>query len=459
MMGDDNGIRSQSTVVVIGAGYAGIAAALSLRDCGINVQVVEASNRIGGRACSERRPSVVLDHGGQWVGRTQTRLLSWADRFGCETFPTWDVGEHWEVWHDGTLRRFRGYGPEDGPGMAQYEEAIRALDLMARTVPRDNPEDAKNIELWDGQTAESFFLEHVPNSDARRRLALMVQGVWSCEPRDVSLFHLLFYIASAGGTSQLMATQSGAQEFRFVGGAQAPLFAAAEELGASTVHMNTRVRSVDETRDGVVVNTSKGKITAQMVVVATSPGATQKLSFNPGLPVAKQRWIERSVMGNVAKVHAVYSQPFWRDMGLSGQAVLFGDDPVGVVFDNSPPDAAVGVLVAFVYGDRFRRWSASGDAQRKASVLSTFEKLFGQAAGNSVHYVEKNWPADPFAFGGYAAVPSPGTWFEYAALGWRRPIGAIYWAGSDTASTWNGYFEGAILSGERAAKEVAVALR
>lgn len=458
MIEDTQKIPTKSTVVVIGAGYAGISAAINLRDQGIDVHVIEASDRIGGRAYSERLAAVTLDHGGQWVGRTQNRLLSWAERFGCLTFPTWDDGEHWEMWHDGTLRRFTGLGPRNAPGVAPYEKMCEELDSMARTVVLDRPERTTGIESFDGQTAESFFLERVSDVEARRRLTLMVQGVWSCEPRDVSLFHLLFYIASAGGTCQLMATRNGAQELRFVDGSQAPLSAAVKHMG-DAVHVNTRAQAINESCRGLVtVCTSKGSIVAQKVIVATSPGAATKLVFGAGLPLAKRRWIQRSIMGNVAKVHAIYKRPFWRDAGLSGQAVLYGDGPVSVVFDNSPQDATVGVLVAFIYGDRFRRWSVGDDKGRKVSVLSTFVRLFGAAAKTPSQYVEKNWPTDPWAFGGYAAIPSPGTWFEYGEHGWREPTGSVHWAGSDTASRWNGYFDGAISSGERTAREVVAAL-
>ncbi len=293
----------------------------------------------------------------------------------------------------------------------------------------------------------------MPDEDARRRLALAVQGVWTVEPRDISLFHLLFYVASAGGFDQLMETQGCAQERRFADGAQSVALAMAEHLG-NRVRLNSAVRHIEHASDGVRVHTDETAVHASHVVVATSPGAAVRLRFTPALPPSRNRWMERSPMGDVTKIHTVYETPFWRARGLSGQATVYGNHSVGVVFDNSPEDARAGVLVSFVYGERQQRWSVRTAAERRADVLATLREIFGDEAANPVQYTEKSWPEDPWAHGGYAANPAPGVWVEHGAAGWRTPCGRVHWAGSETASVWNGYIDGAIASGQRAAAEI-----
>jgi monoamine oxidase len=305
---------------------------------------------------------------------------------------------------------------------------------------------------------QSFFESMVPDDDARRRLALSVQGVWTVEPRDISLFHFLFYVASAGGYEQLMETEGCAQERRFVRGAQSVALAMADHL-ADRIHLHTRVTGIDRDETGVRIETDRGAVSASYAIVAASPGAALRINFSPPLPLARHRWMERSPMGDVAKIHAVYETPFWREQGLSGQATVYGDPAVGVVFDNSPIDGNVGVLVAFVYADRVHRWSTLPEDQRRTQVLSTLETLFGARAAAPTHYTEKLWSQDPWAFGGYAASPAPGVWFEHGATGWRSPCGRIHWAGTETAAVWNGYIDGAISSGHRAADEILSALR
>ncbi|TQR84407.1 flavin monoamine oxidase family protein [Mycobacterium hodleri] len=449
-----------ATVVVVGAGYAGLSTALALHDEGVDVLVLEGSDRVGGRVLSERVDGdLVVDHGGQWVGPTQTRLLAAAERFDCTTFPTYNTGDHLELWSDGVTRPFHGAGPDGAPGVDAYVAAAEVIDEWAATIDLNDPTAHPRLVEWDSETVQSYLDRTVSDEDARLRLALAVQGVWTVEPRDISLFHLMFYVASAGGFDQLMETEGCAQERRFTGGAQAVALAIAEHLGDRVV-LETPVWHVETLDDGRVrVDTERGQVLADRVVVATSPGAAVRIRFSPPLPQARNRWMERTPMGDVAKIHTVYDTPFWRADGYSGEATAYGDHSVGVVFDNSPDDGSVGVLVSFVYADRQHRWSALAPEQRRADVLATLTALFGERAGNPLQYLEKTWPDDPWARGGYAANPAPGVWTEHGATGWRTACGPVHWAGTETSSVWNGYIDGAIGSGHRAAAEVTAALR
>ena len=450
-------LPQRCAVVVVGAGYAGLSAALELRASGVDVHVLEAQDRVGGRIWSEDRDGVAVDHGGQWVGPTQTRLLAWAARFGCATFPSHDAGEHVEVWADGSRHAFWTGMASTGPGAEEYDILETRMDAMAATIDLDDPFACPHLEEWDSETVESWLVRNVDSEAARRRFALTVQGVWSCEPREISLFHLLFYIAGGGGMDSLMETIGYAQDSRFVGGAQTPALRAAAELG-DRVHLATPVLAVRQTVDGVTVETAQGAVAADRVVITSTPAATARLRFEPPLPAARRRWLSRSPMGDVAKVHVRYDRPFWRDAGLSGQVVAYDDQPVGVVFDNSPADGSSGVLVAFVYGDRYREYAALSADDRRAAVLAVLARAFGEAATHPIDHVEKLWPDDEWAEGGYAAVPVPGAWFAHGRDGWRTPCGRIHWAGTETATVWNGYMDGAIRSGERAAAEVLAVL-
>lgn len=450
----------KATVVVVGAGYAGLSAALALHDDGADVLVLEGSDRVGGRVLSERVDGgLVVDHGGQWVGPMQTRLLAAAERFGCATFPTYNTGDHLELWSDGVTRPFRGAGPDDAPGVDAYVAAADVIDELAATIDLDDPTAHDRLTEWDSETVQSYLDRTVDDEAARLRLALAVQGVWTVEPRDISLFHLLFYVASAGGFDQLMETEGCAQERRFTDGAQSVALAIAAHLGDRVV-LDAPVRHVATLdRGGVRVDTDRGQILADRVVVAASPGAAVRIRFTPPLPQARNRWMERTPMGDVAKIHTVYDTPFWRADGHSGEATAYGDNAVGVVFDNSPDDAGVGVLVSFVYADRQHRWATLSPERRRADVLATLTALFGARAGEPLQYMEKLWPDDPWAHGGYAANPAPGVWTEHGASGWRTACGPIHWAGTETSSVWNGYIDGAIASGQRAAAEITTALR
>ncbi|QWF23215.1 FAD-dependent oxidoreductase [Nocardioides sp. LMS-CY] len=452
------GLPDRASVVVVGAGYAGLTTALTLADAGVDVVVLEAADRPGGRVWSAPHPRAhAIDHGGQWVGPTQTRLLALAERFGCPRFPTYDDGVHLELWTDGSIHEGTSAQDSAAPGHEEYRQAVAELEALAARVDLDDPAATPDAERLDSTTVASW-LATVPEA-ARPRLALAVQGVWAVEPRDLSLLHLAFYVASAGGWDQLMLTRGHAQDQRFVDGAQAPALAVTAHLGPR-VHLGTPVRAIRGGGPaGYTLETDRGAVRADRVVVTTTPPAARAIAFDPPLPAARRRWLERSVMGDVAKIHLVYERPFWRDEGRSGQASLFtADDLPGVVFDNSPVDGGCGVLVAFVYGDRLRTWAALDDERRRASLLGTLGRLFGAEATRPVDLLVQDWVEDPWAGGAYAAVPAPGAWVEYGHRGWRAPRAGIHWAGSETSGVWHGYIDGAIRSGDRAAAEVLDAL-
>jgi monoamine oxidase len=444
--------------LVIGAGYSGLAAALRLHELGIDVTVLEASDRIGGRIWTEHRDGRwAVDHGGQWAGPTQTHLLELARRFGCTTFETWDTGSHLEIWRDGSTIPYRGGAPERGPGIDEYNRITTTLDAMARSIDLAEPWHTPRFAEWDAQSVQDFFVAHTDDVDAHARLALFVEGLWCAEPHEISLFHLLFYMAAAGGFDQLMDTAGGAQELRFHDGAGGPAAAIATMLGAR-VRRADPVRRIAYSDDGVTVTTDTATFHAGRAIVAVPPPACAAIEFSPALPPSRRGWLLGNPMGQVAKIHARYASPFWRAHGLAGIATLYDDGPLGVVFDNSPEDATSGVLVGFVYGARVAPWAAMDADARRAATLGSLASIVGPTALDPVDYTEQDWADDAFARGGYEAFAAPGVWTAHGRDGWRTPTRTLHWAGTETADQWNGYMEGAIAAGYRAADEVAATL-
>jgi monoamine oxidase len=158
----------------------------------------------------------------------------------------------------------------------------------------------------------------------------------------------------------------------------------------------------------------------------------------------------------VIKVHCRYRRRFWVDEGLSGQTIS-DEGAVQVCADNSPPSGAPGVLVGFIEEVEAMRLVSRSAADRRAAVLAALVRYFGPEAGEPLEYREKNWGDDPFCRGVDGGYWPQGVWTGYGhAL--RAPIGTLHWAGTETASIWNGKMEGALLSGRRAMEEVLQAL-
>jgi len=443
-------------VIVIGAGYAGVTAAVTLADAGADVLLVEARDRVGGRTLSERLPDgTLVDHGGQWAGPTQRRLLALAEREEVATFPTHDTGENVE-WRDGTPYRYTGLIPSSDPeAVAESITAMLDLNLMALEVPVDAPWKAPEAAEWDAITVQSWLDAEVEHPGARQNLTLAVEAVFSAQPADLSLLHFLFYTHAAGGLTPLLGVTGYAQDRRFVLGAQETANRLAATLG-DRVLLGSPVRAVRQGEDGVEVRYDGGSTTGRYAVVALPPALAGRLSYSPALPGLRDQLTQRMPMGTVIKCHAVYETPFWRGDGLSGQ-VTADTGAVRVVFDNSPADGSRGVLMGFIEGEQGRIWGARSQDDRRREFLDLMTRTFGPQAAEPITYVDKVWADDEWARGGYAGLMPPGGWTSYGeAL--RAPVGRLHWAGTETATAWNGYIDGAIESGERAAREVLARL-
>jgi monoamine oxidase len=158
----------------------------------------------------------------------------------------------------------------------------------------------------------------------------------------------------------------------------------------------------------------------------------------------------------VIKCLAIYDEPFWRRAGYNGQAASDGPG-AQVTFDTGPPAGSPGILLGFVTAAEARRLTRADPARRRAEVLASFARYFGPAATRPADYVEHDWTADQWTRGCYGAHFPPGTWTQFGpAL--RRPAGLLHWAGTETATHWSGYMDGAVESGQRAAGEVQKAL-
>ncbi len=218
------------------------------------------------------------------------------------------------------------------------------------------------------------------------------------------------------------------------------------------------MRRIEHGRDGVVVHggghpgEQQHLVRARRAVIAIPPTLTARIAYSPSLPAIRDQLTQRMPQGAVIKTMAIYDRPFWRDEGLSGHAV---SDAVAarVTFDNSPPDHTPGVLLGFLEGRLARQWGGRPARERRAAVLAGHTHLFGPAAAEPVGFVEQVWAAEEWTRGCYGCVMTPGGWTGFGAA-LRAPIGALHWAGAETATEWSGYMDGAVQSGERAASEV-----
>jgi monoamine oxidase len=442
----------EADLVVVGAGLAGLAAARTGVAAGSSVVVVEARDRVGGRVLNEDIGSgKVVEVGGQWIGPTQDRLAALALELGVETFRTYADGDN-VIEYGGRLRRYRGTIPRLNPAvLVDFGQAQQRLNLMARRVPREAPWEAPRAQRLDGQTVASWMRRNVRTKGGRSLLELGIEAVWAAQPADMSLLHLLFYIHSAGSLERLFDTDGGAQQDRFVGGSQRVALRMADELGADRLILGQPVRTIRHGADGVTVEAAGAAVRARRAVVAIAPPLAARIAYDPPLPGFRDQLTQRMPLGTVVKCMAIYDEPFWRQEGLSGQA-LSDPGPVRLTYDNSPPDGSPGVLLGFLEGARARELGRRPVDERRTAVVGTFARLFGPRAARPVAYIERLWADEEWTRGCYGCHMPPGAWTAYGpAL--RAPIGPLHWAGAEYATVWNGYMDGAVRSGEATARE------
>jgi monoamine oxidase len=471
----------EADVAIVGAGLAGLVAARRLVAAGKRPLVVEARDRVGGRLLNEEiGDGKVVEVGGQWIGPTQERLAALAAELGVGTFPTHDEGRHL-IEMNGKVASFTGALTDARIGLvvelsraisplalADFEQARGRLDRMAREVPLEEPWMAPRAAEWDGQTFATWVGRNTRSEGARRLFELATEAVWAAEPGDVSLLHVLFYTHSGGGFNTLVGTGGGAQQDRFHGGSQRIALLMADELGAERLRLEAPVRLIEHGEDGVTVHATdlchpegykshrRLVVSARRAIVAIPPTLAGRVAYDPPLPARRDQLTQRMPQGTVIKTMAIYERPFWREEGFSGQATS-DTGPARVVFDNSPPDGTPGVLLGFLEGRLARQWGARDADQRREAVLAGHARLFGARAARPERFIERVWAEEEWTRGCYGCLMTTGGWTEYGrAL--RAPIGAIHWAGAETATVWNGYMDGAVQSGERAAAEALAAL-
>jgi monoamine oxidase len=455
-------------VVVVGGGLAGLTAARRLTAAGASVLVLEARDRVGGRTLNHSIGSgQVAEAGGEFVGPTQDHVVALAKEVGVATFDAYDTGANLYV--NGAVRlRYSdssplGTAPPDPLLTADIVKVVEQIDALAAKVPPDAPWNAPDAETYDAMTLETWTRQNTVNQDGmvailRPFLEALVGG----EPGDVSMLFVLAYVAAAGneqnpGTiERLMNVRGGAQQSRFVGGSQLVSQRLAAGLGSRVV-LNAPVRSIRQTSTGVTVVSDALTVNAKRAIVAVPPALAARIDYSPLLPAARDLLLQRLPMGALMKVEAVYETPFWRPNGLTGQFLTVGG-PVGYSFDNSPPEGKPGVLAGFVGGAQNLHWAPKSRAERRTAVLQQFARIFEDDRFLApIDYFDMDWTREQWSRGGPTAVAGPGTLTAYGpAL--RAPVGRIHWAGTETSGYWQGYMDGAVRSGERAASEVAAKL-
>ena len=442
----------ETEIVVVGAGIAGLTAASTLAGEGVDVLVLEARDRVGGRVWNTEIGGEANELGGQWVAPYQSAMHALLDDLGIGLFPSFRDGEHVYIDPSGNAHRYEGHdAPLGSASEKAFAEAEAKLDALADELDPEAPWAHPDAAELDATTFEAWLRREVADEMAQDLLRSWLAGGFLAKPAHTfSLLQGLWMIAGAGGTYELFEPDQ-CLAYRVVGGSQLIPIRLAERLGDRVI-LDAPAREIGWSDGGVEVVSDAASVRARAVIVAVPPNMTNAIRFRPALPAWRQRMGQELSQGSINKILAVYETPFWREEGLSGQGFA-PYELVREIYDNSPPSATAGVLTTFLAGENAERAGRLSDADRRAAVLEGMAKYVGAGALEPVDFIETDWSAQEWTRGAYGTSFGPGGLTRFGE-DLRRSIGPIHWACTDISGFGNMHMEGAARSGRAAAEAI-----
>lgn len=303
---------------------------------------------------------------------------------------------------------------------------------------------------------QEFVNKYLWTSAAKAYAKSLVQVSACSELCEVSALWYIWFINSAGGPLRIFSTKNGGQERKFVGGSQQISIAIADKIGRDRVLLESPVCIIQQNTEEVTVTDIYGKkYTANHVVMAIPPPLQQKITFEPNLPSLRNQLIQRIPMGSVIKTFMYYKTPFWRHKGFSGTSDIDDKDAlIGFTMDDEKQGNKLPAILGFILADKARKCAEWKKEERLKHISELYSRVFqSEEALHPIHYEEKNWLEEQWSGGCYSAALPPGFLTKFGKE-LRKPFGNIHFAGTEAGTYWSGYMEGAVQSGERAAREI-----
>ncbi|CAL1543181.1 unnamed protein product [Lymnaea stagnalis] len=447
-------------VVVIGAGLSGLSAAyyLNKKDKGLRIIVLEAKDRIGGRTLTRQLTAAdgtkdFWDLGGEWVGRPQPHLQYLLRKFNINTFNPVSP-------HDGSqLHKSSVLSWQTKFDLMQFTWKVSRLNDKISGV---DLKVSVNALEWDNCSFDYFKEENLWTEAAKTIVDSACKCMFGLAPSEMSLLYFLMYVNAAGGLQVFLHPREfTGGECRIKGGVQQLSSHLVHRLGKKFVYLNQPVSHIVQSIEGARVVTSNNlQILCQRIIMAIPPHHAAAINYSPPLATAKLGLLQSVPLAFLVKFAVTYEEAFWKldnDKYQYGfQAILENNElgPVGIVYDASSGRGNP-ALAGFISSSQ----GLDGDPKnRRAIIMRLIENHLGPECQKILEFSQMDWSKEPFNGGCFLKSLMPGT-TKYFNSELREPFDRIHFAGTETATVWCGFMNGAVQSGFRAATEVLYHLR
>jgi monoamine oxidase len=428
-------------VVVAGAGLAGLAAARDLERAGATVAVIEARDRVGGRVRTVREGFAGQQHaeaGADLIEGDQRHVLALARELGLDVVRI--------------LRRGWGYYGADARGRHRVRRGATVFAEAARRLSGELRDYRLAEGRWNSPVAVTIGAESVAEwldrqqADAGFRNAVKaLRGFFLADPDELSLLALVDQFATAGAP--------GADRFFRIRGGNDQLATGLAERLHGPIELRAVLRKVTIDHDNVTVTLEQrgqiDEIRGEYLVVALPATTLREVTFEPALPEAQQRAIASLRYGQATRLLLQFARRFWR---RATRPAAYGTDlDVGAVWDgNEEQDGERGILTLLAGGRASAALQSTLATGGAAAVVPAIKWMGAPARLTGCQSVV--WDDDPWVRGGYAVFDAGYDPRLRDCL--TRPAGRVVFAGEHTAMRWQGYMNGALESGMRAAAEI-----